>query len=94
MSEFCGLCGCNSNVPLERHHKIYRSQGGSNDADNLILLCKVCHGAAHGLKVIYGTHSCKTCPVLPKYGCFFGERVLNRERVTPAPWGPQELSRD
>lgn len=32
---------------LEVHHIVYRSKGGSNKADNLITLCKICHDKIH-----------------------------------------------
>lgn len=34
---------------LSVHHKIFRSQGGSDTEENLILLCDVCHKKAHGI---------------------------------------------
>jgi hypothetical protein len=85
----CGLCGCNANVPLERHHKVFRSHGGSDADENLVLLCKVCHGAVHGLKVAYNGHDCRSCPVRRTYGCHFGERVLGRPVITAHPWEPE-----
>ena len=36
-----------SNVPLEVHHIIYRSNGGSDNEDNLIALCCDCHKKVH-----------------------------------------------
>ena len=33
----------------EVHHMIYRSQGGTDDPDNLVSLCRFCHQQAHGL---------------------------------------------
>jgi hypothetical protein len=30
-----------------RHHRKRRSQGGSNDLANIILVCHACHGAIH-----------------------------------------------
>lgn len=80
----CALCGYISS--LERHHKIYRSRQGSDDPDNLILLCKVCHGAVHGLKVHHNDHSCASCEIRKREGCHFGESVLGLEVVTPPPW--------
>lgn len=80
----CELCGYISG--LERHHKVYRSRQGTNDPGNLVLLCKVCHGAAHGLRVFYNDHSCQSCLVRKQDGCHFGESVLGLEVVTPSPW--------
>lgn len=38
---------------MEVHHLVFRSQGGSDDAENLITLCKKCHWEVHnaGLKL-------------------------------------------
>lgn len=82
--ETCALC--HGNGPFQRHHKRFRSHGGLDDETNLVLLCDVCHGAAHGREVIKNGHRCRTCPVLTADGCFFGERVLGLEPTTPAPW--------
>jgi hypothetical protein len=45
---FCGACGENDVTKLENHHLVPRSAGGSDDPMNLITLCHVCHGKAHG----------------------------------------------
>ena len=45
----CEECG---RVANDIHHKLKKSQGGTDDADNLIALCRRCHGAEHGIKVI------------------------------------------
>lgn len=42
---FCTRCGASYN--LEAHHAIFRSQGGSDDEDNLLSLCHDCHQALH-----------------------------------------------
>ena len=31
------------------HHKVFRSQGGHDERDNLEWLCRPCHDEAHGL---------------------------------------------
>lgn len=36
-------------VTLQIHHKKFVSQGGSNDPDNLITLCHICHAGEHAL---------------------------------------------
>jgi hypothetical protein len=45
---FCGACGEKDVTKLENHHLVPRSAGGSDDPTNLITLCHVCHGKAHG----------------------------------------------
>ena len=42
----CQHCGA-KNKRLEVHHIKYRSQGGSDDLDNLITLCEDCHHKLH-----------------------------------------------
>ena len=42
----CQICG-KKHVRLEVHHIIYRSQGGTDDENNLITLCKDCHSDVH-----------------------------------------------
>ena len=42
----CALC--DSTKGLQVHHVIPRSEGGSNQLQNLICLCWKCHAAAHG----------------------------------------------
>ena len=44
--EYCGKRG------QEIHHILYRSRGGDNNKNNLILLCRVCHGTVSILKKI------------------------------------------
>jgi 5-methylcytosine-specific restriction endonuclease McrA len=46
----CRGCGRDMNWGYEWmdvHHVIRRGQGGSDDLDNLILLCRDCHNAQH-----------------------------------------------
>lgn len=43
----CVMCGANNN--LHHHHVIPRSQGGSNDQNNLITVCAKCHAIIHGM---------------------------------------------
>ena len=44
------MCKGKENLPgYKMHHIILRSQGGSDDPDNLICLCPRCHNYAHGL---------------------------------------------
>ena len=49
------------------------------------MLCEVCHGAAHGVKIIKNGFACAVCPILAR-GCYFGEALLGREIVTAPPW--------
>ena len=47
----CQLCG-KKHIRLEVHHIIYRSNGGTNDENNLITLCENCHSNVHDEKLI------------------------------------------
>ena len=48
----CQSCkGKSKEKRLEVHHVIYRSNGGSDNADNLVTLCKVCHDKVHDNKI-------------------------------------------
>lgn len=42
----CQCCG-KKDTRLEVHHIIFRSQGGTDDENNLITLCKDCHAKVH-----------------------------------------------
>ncbi len=42
----CQICGA-KHIKLEVHHIQFRSQGGSDRMDNLVTLCKDCHGNVH-----------------------------------------------
>jgi len=49
----CRCCkGKRKDSRLEVHHIIYRSNGGSDDADNLITLCHLCHKDIHKGKIV------------------------------------------
>lgn len=52
----CQLCkGKNKDKKLEIHHIIFKSNGGSDEPDNLICICKTCHDNVHkGLVNIKG----------------------------------------
>jgi hypothetical protein len=39
----CGRKEVGSRVPFHIHHRIYRAHGGSDDLENLVLLCEICH---------------------------------------------------
>ena len=46
----CQVCKA-KNTRLEVHHIKYRSQGGTDDLDNLITLCEECHKKVHAGKI-------------------------------------------
>jgi 5-methylcytosine-specific restriction endonuclease McrA len=41
---------CERRIGVEVHHKVFRSQGGSDAFENLAWLCGVCHDEAHGIR--------------------------------------------
>lgn len=43
-----GITGVCTGRAEHRHHKLRRSQGGTDDADNTADLCAACHSWAHG----------------------------------------------
>ena len=47
----CQICG-KKNTRLEVHHIIFRSQGGTDDENNLITLCSECHSDIHNEKIV------------------------------------------
>ena len=47
----CQICG-KKHTRLEVHHIIYRSQGGTDDENNLITLCEDCHKDIHDGKIV------------------------------------------
>lgn len=48
----CQCChGKHKDSHLEVHHIIFRSQGGSDESENLITLCHTCHKALHDGKI-------------------------------------------
>ena len=49
----CQLCkGESKDKKLEVHHIIYKSNGGSDDINNLITLCSKCHKTIHKKKIV------------------------------------------
>ena len=46
----CVFCGAEEtkNCRLQLHHLKYRSKGGTNSPDNLVLVCPNCHKCIHG----------------------------------------------
>lgn len=47
---FCENCGTPCRQSGEAHHKIHRSQGGKWTLDNIVFLCRTCHGLQHGVR--------------------------------------------
>lgn len=47
----CQICG-KKHIRLEVHHIIFRSQGGTDDENNLITLCEDCHSEIHSGKIV------------------------------------------
>lgn len=43
----CEVCGYNKTPVLEVHHILEKSKGGTDNPDNLIVLCRNCHGEVH-----------------------------------------------
>jgi 5-methylcytosine-specific restriction endonuclease McrA len=46
--DYCVFCQ-RTDQPLQIHHIVFKSQGGSDVDDNLICICLPCHNRAHGL---------------------------------------------
>jgi hypothetical protein len=58
----CRVPGCRNFAFLDRHHLQLRSEGGPNDAENLITLCGAHHRAAHrGQLLLDGTATTLRC---------------------------------
>lgn len=51
--EVYGKTGRADGSGFDLHHIVARSHGGGNSVDNVILLCRKCHRAAHGLEKTY-----------------------------------------
>jgi len=47
----CQICG-KKHTRLEVHHIVYKSQGGTDDENNLITLCEDCHSKVHDGQII------------------------------------------
>ena len=68
-------CACCGNVDyLEFHHIIPKSKGGSDNSDNIILLCACCHAAIHNRTYSPNNYHNRTSieyekaiPILDKY---------------------------
>lgn len=47
----CQVCG-KKHTRLEVHHIVFRSQGGTDDENNLITLCEDCHAGIHDGRIV------------------------------------------
>ena len=45
----CSICGCNEEIDV--HHKIPIKDGGTNEIENLIAVCRTCHEELHHFKL-------------------------------------------
>lgn len=56
----CQICGDRFPLPFDGqlfvHHISHRAQGGTDDLENLITLCDLCHGVIHGYYRWYGVY--------------------------------------
>lgn len=43
---------CERRPGTEIHHKTFRSQGGDDEASNLLWCCIYCHSEQHGIRVV------------------------------------------
>lgn len=85
VSEFwkhqCAVCG-NKDF-LEYHHLREKSKGGTDDYDNLILLCACCHAAIHGRNYSPNKPNCRTSidynSAIPILQAYFSNRIGTRE---------------
>ena len=65
---------CSNQDYLEFHHIIPKGNGGTDDYDNLIVLCGCCHAAVHGRQYNKNKPNCNTSisyadakPILEEY---------------------------
>ena len=68
----CAVCGRQDY--LEFHHLIPKEKGGTDEYDNLIVLCGCCHATVHGRKYNVNKPNCNTSisyeeakPILEEY---------------------------
>jgi len=43
----CAVTNCSTTSPLDIHHILYQENGGLDEDNNLICLCRNCHGRIH-----------------------------------------------
>lgn len=48
---YCQVCGAAVSENLEAHHIQFRSRGGGDETDNLVMLCHECHQKRHGERI-------------------------------------------
>lgn len=77
----CSVCGRNDY--LEFHHLIPVSKGGTDDYDNIILLCAYCHAAVHGRTLTSSTPHRKASidyeEAKPILAAYFANEIGTRE---------------
>lgn len=77
----CAICG-NKDF-LEYHHLTEKSKGGTDDYDNLILLCACCHATIHGRKYNPDKPNCRTSTdyetAIPTLQAYFANEIGARE---------------
>jgi hypothetical protein len=88
----CADCGT-ERPKLHRHHVVPRSQGGSDDQDNIILICANCHEDRHGGP--HGGTSSHTAEARAKLGDSMRRRWQNPEyrAKIAASWTPTRRAR-
>ena len=77
-------CACCSSIDiLEFHHILPKTEGGTDEYDNLILVCACCHAAIHNRKYSPNTYPSNTSidyekaiPILEDY---FSNKIGTRE---------------
>lgn len=70
----CGICQLCGKQGTEQHHIKMKSAGGKDEANNLVLLCKMCHtGNGHSFS--------KSQVALMKYKVVKNERKFRRRLI-------------
>lgn len=74
---------CSRNDYLEFHHLIPVSEGGSDDYDNIILLCGCCHATVHGRSYNPQKPNCRTSidyeTAKPILAAYFANEIGTKE---------------
>lgn len=77
----CAICG-NKDF-LEYHHLMEKHKGGTDNYDNLILLCACCHAAVHGRKYNPDKPNCRTSinyeSAIPILQAYFANEIGAKE---------------